>query len=153
MTTRHFPTPAVWTAIGTTTASVRSASSAASGEVDASRPKNGVQTPPSPACWSTSTPSAPPARRNAVGALNPLLRLNSFTFCRIRWMCASMYRLPSGWYTVPHWNSGRNWQSCAKSSQLPMWLMMSTTPLPRSSAVRMVSIPSTCAIFWSLAAS
>ena len=64
------------TAIGTMIASVRRVSSPDSVEVDANRPKSGVQVPRSPACWSISTPTAPPSRRNAVGPLKPFLRLN-----------------------------------------------------------------------------
>ena len=68
--------PVVTTAIGTRIASVRRVRIPDSVDVDASRPNSGVQVPRSPACWSISTPTAPPSRRNAVGPLKPFLRLN-----------------------------------------------------------------------------
>src|SRR6185437_14576529 len=68
--------PSVKMAIGSTAAPVLHARAAARGEVDANLRKNGVQIPPSPACWSTSTPTIPPWRSIAIGAANPFFRLN-----------------------------------------------------------------------------
>ena len=60
MVQRQRAGPIVWIATEMSGAPVRSDKIAASGEVEASLPKNGVQIPPSPACWSMSTARMPP---------------------------------------------------------------------------------------------
>ena len=60
MTQRQRATPVVWMATETSGAPVRSAMMAASGEVEANFRKSGVQSAPSPACWSTRMARIPP---------------------------------------------------------------------------------------------
>ncbi len=99
----HRATPQVRIATGTSRAPVRSASVAATGEVEASRPKRGAHTPPSPECWSTITLTRPPSRRNAIGAEKPSEVGNGTTPIRARssFMACSTCGFPSRWYTAP----------------------------------------------------
>ena len=78
---------------------VRRASSAGKGVVEASLPKNGVQRPPSPACWSIKMPIAPPLRSSSIALPKPSLRSKTSRPNRLRASrtCRSMCGLRMRW--------------------------------------------------------
>ena len=69
--TRQRAIPEVTILTGINAAPVFLARTAGNGVVEARRPKNGVQTPLSPACWSIKTPSIPPFRKTVTPRCNP----------------------------------------------------------------------------------